>query len=135
MHQYIFVNLPVEDLDRSRAFFTELGYAFEEDHSDDRALCMILGEGHYAMLLRRDFFQTFTPRPVADETASTAVIVALSVSARDEVDRSIERAIAAGGTEAGPVQDHGFMYHRSFADPDGHIWEMLWMDEPEETSR
>lgn len=127
MHEYIFVNLPVHDLDRSRAFFTELGYTFDEAHSDDRALCMILGDNLFAMLLRRDFFGTFTTRDVADATTSTEVLTALSVADRTEVDAMIERAVAAGGEAVGDPQDHGFMYHRSYADPDGHVWEILWM--------
>ncbi len=127
MHEYIFVNLPVHDLNRSRAFFTALGYTFDEAHSDDRALCMILGDNLFAMLLRRDFFATFTTRDVADATASTEVLTALSVADRSEVDAMMERAVAAGGATVGDPQDHGFMYHRSYADPDGHIWEILWM--------
>ncbi len=128
MHRMIFVNLPVRDIDASRAFFTALGYAFNEGYSDENALCLELGDNLCAMLLRREFFQTFTPREVADAGVVTEVLVALSVDGRDDVDRLVDRAVAAGGTEAREPQDHGFMYGRSYADPDGHIWEILWMD-------
>lgn len=128
MHTMIFVNLPIRDLDASRAFFTSLGYTFNEAFSDENALCLILGDNLYAMLLKREFFQTFTPREVADARATTEVLVALSVGARDDVDRLITRAVEAGGTEVREPQDLGFMYGRSYADPDGHIWEIIWTD-------
>jgi len=124
----IFVNLPVRDIEVSRAFFTTLGYSFNEGYSDENALCLELGDNLCAMLLKREFFQTFTPREVADARATTEVLVALSVDGRDDVDGLVDRAVAAGGTEARDPQDLGFMYGRSYADPDGHIWEILWMD-------
>lgn len=128
MHKMIFVNLPVRDPDASRAFFAALGYTFNEAYCDDNALCLELGESLFAMLLKREFFASFTPREVADATTATEVLVALSVSERADVDRLIEQAIAAGGTEAREPQDHGFMYGRSYADLDGHIWEIMWTD-------
>lgn len=128
MHKMIFLNLPVRDLDASRTFFAALGYTFNEAYCDDNALCLELGESLFAMLLKREFFASFTPREVADATATTEVLVALSVSERADVDRLIEQAIAAGGTEAREPQDHGFMYGRAYADLDGHIWEIMWTD-------
>ncbi len=128
MHTMIFVNVPIRDLDASRAFFTSLGYTFNETFSDENALCLVLGDNLYAMLLKREFFQTFTPREVADAHATTEVLVALSVGARDDVDRLVTQAVGAGGTEAREPQDLGFMYGRSYADLDGHIWEIIWTD-------
>lgn len=126
MHRMIFVNLPVADLDRSRAFFAALGYRFDERFSDDRALCLVLGENLYAMLLRREFFAEFTPGPVSE--SGTEVLLGLSTDSRDAVDRVVEQAVAAGGS-AVRAEDHGWMYGRSFTDPDGHVWEIMWMDQ------
>lgn len=128
MHQMIFVNLPVADLDASRAFFSKVGYAFNEQFSDDKALCLMLGDNLFAMLLRRDFFAGFTPRPVADATATSEVLVALSAASREDVDSIVGRALDAGGSEVRDPMDEGFMYARAYADLDGHIWEVLWMD-------
>src|SRR5262245_555192 len=129
MHQMIFVNLPVADLPTSRRFFTGLGYSFNEQFSDDKALCLALGERLHAMLLKREFFQTFTPRKVADAKASSEVLICLDVASRGAVDELVDRALTLGGTQVREPQIHGdFMYGRSFADPDGHIWEILWMD-------
>jgi hypothetical protein len=129
MHKMIFVNLPVADLGASRRFFTELGYSFHEDFCDDKALCLVLGDRLHAMLLRRDFFQTFTPREVADAKSRSEVLIGLDAASRGAVDELVDRAVALGGSEVREPQEHGdFMYGRSFADPDGHIWEILWMD-------
>ncbi|MGF1662748.1 MAG: VOC family protein [Kineosporiaceae bacterium] len=125
------VNLPVADVARSRAFFADLGFAFNEQFSDSQAACMVVNDSAFAMLLDRDFFGTFTPRPVADAAASTEVIVAVSAASRADVDRIVEAAVTAGGREARPPLDEGFMYQRSIADLDGHVWEMLWMAAPE----
>ena len=128
MPSQIFVNLPVESLDRSVEYFAKLGYRFEPRFTDANATCMVIGEGIFAMLLVEKYFQTFTPRPVADATRSTEVLVALSLDSREEVDRIVESALGAGGKEVRDPQDHGFMYGRAVADPDGHIWEYFWMD-------
>ncbi len=128
MHRMIFVNLPVEDVAVSRAFFTALGYTFNEAFSDENALCLVLGDNLYAMLLRREFFATFAPGAVADATTATQVLVALSVPSREAVDRLVTDAVGAGGTEFREPQDHGFMYGRSYRDLDGHVWEILWTD-------
>lgn len=129
MHHMIFVNLPVSDLGASRAFFTELGYSFNEQFCDDRALCLVLGDRLHAMLLQREFFQTFTPREVADAKTRSEVLICLDAASRAAVDELVDRALALGGIAVREPQVHGdFMYGRSFADPDGHIWEILWMD-------
>ncbi|MGC5584687.1 VOC family protein [Ornithinimicrobium sp. W1665] len=125
-HQAIFVNLPVEDLDRSRAFFSGLGYTFDENFCDDNALCLELGPALYAMLLRRDFFDGFHDRRTAD-TGTVETLLALSVESRAEVDGLADRAAELGGT-AVRSEDMGLMYGRSWSDPDGHVWEVMWMD-------
>ncbi len=124
----IFVNLPVADLPRSKAFFGALGYGFNPKFTNDAAAGMVIAEDIHAMLLTRDFFRQFTPREIADATKVTEVLTALSADSRAAVDALVDKAVAAGGTEPRAAQDHGFMYARSFADPDGHIWEIFWMD-------
>lgn len=128
MHQQIFVNLPVKDLARAVGFFTRLGYGFEPRFTDENATCMILGENLHAMLLVEKYFETFTPKPAADAKHATEVLVALSLPSRAAVDRLVDAAVAAGGREFRPPQDHGFMYQRAYEDLDGHIWELFWMD-------
>lgn len=128
----IFVNLPVKDLERTKAFFAALGFSFEARFTDENAACLILGETQYAMLLVESMFQTFTPKPVADATKSTEVLVALQVESRDEVDRMVSQAVTAGATLPRAAEDHGFMYSHSFQDLDGHIWEPFWMDQDQE---
>ncbi len=129
MHKQIYVNLPVADLPRSRAFFESLGLHFEPKFSNDQGACLVIEEGSiHAMLLTHDFFKTFTSKPVADATRSTEVLVCLSCESRAEVDALVQRALAAGGTAPRPPQDHGFMYAHGFEDLDGHIWELMYMD-------
>lgn len=128
MSRMIFVNLPVQDLARSVDFFKNLGFEFNAQFTDDKATCMVINDQAYAMLLVEDFFAGFTTRPVADATAATEAICALSADSRADVDDLVGKALAAGGQEVKEPQDHGFMYGRSFTDPDGHIWEVLWMD-------
>lgn len=129
----IFVNLPVSDLSRSMRFFERLGFSSNARFTDDNAACMIISDDIYAMLITRAYFSTFTSRPIADTMAATGVILALSVPARADVDSTFDRAIAEGGTPNGEAIDYGWMYTRSFYDPDGHLWETLWMnpDAPE----
>ena len=128
MHKQIFVNLPVKDLQRSRQFFSRLGFGFNEQFSNDDAACLIIGENIFAMLLVERFFQGFTNKPVADATTVTEVLTCLSCESRDEVDALVAKAIEAGGRAPNPKQDHGFMYGHGFEDPDGHVWELSWMD-------
>jgi len=128
MASQIFVNLPVKDLNRSIEFFTKLGFTFNPQFTDENATCMIVGENNYVMLLVEKFFKTFTKKEIADATKTTEAIIALSMDSRERVDEIGEKALAAGGKESNETQDHGFMYTRSFQDPDGHIWEIFYMD-------
>ena len=127
MHTMIFVNLPVADIERSRKFFTDLGYTFNEKFCDGRALALVLGESKVAMLTQTDFFGSFHPVETADASKMKECVICLSADSRDAVDVLVDRAIAAGGT-AGDTEDHGFMYGRSYDDPDGHSWQIFWMD-------
>lgn len=124
----IFVNLPVRDLDKSVAFFTKLGYTFNAQFTNENATCMIIGPDIFAMLLVEKFFQTFTPKKVADATESTEVLVCLSADSRQEVDNMVNKAVEAGGKIYKEPQDHGFMYGHGYQDLDGHLWEIMWMD-------
>ena len=128
MHKQIFVNLPVADLPRSRAFFESLGLRFEPKFSNEQGACLVVGDNIFAMLLVNDFFRTFTAKPIADATRSTEVLVCLSCESRAEVDELVQKAVAAGGRAPRPPQDHGFMYGHGFEDLDGHIWELVYMD-------
>jgi predicted lactoylglutathione lyase len=125
----IFVNLPVTELRRSRAFLEALGAVNEPKFTDDTAACMTLSDSIFVMLLTHDKFRQFTPRPIVDANSGSQVLLCLSSDSRESVDSTIERAVAAGGTaDPAPKQDYGVMYGRSVADPDGHIWEIMWMD-------
>lgn len=128
MPHKIFVNLPVKDLDRSKAFFTALGYRFDENFTDENATCLVITDDIYAMLLTEPFFKGFTKKEIADPATSTEAILALSVDNRADVDEIVDKALAAGGGAANEPNDQGFMYGRSFLDPDGHQWEIFWMD-------
>lgn len=128
-HQMIFVNLPVSDLQRSRRFLEALGAVNEPRFSDETAAMMSFSESIHVMILTHDKFRQFTPRPIADAKSGSEVLIALSSESRESVDSSVERAVTAGGTaDPGPKQDYGVMYGRSVADPDGHIFELVWMD-------
>jgi predicted lactoylglutathione lyase len=124
----IFVNLPVKDLERSKAFFQKLGYAFNPQFTDDNAGCLVLGPNLFAMLLTSKFFETFTTKPTADASKVTEVLVALGEESKADVDRICDAALASGGSKHKDPQDMGFMYSRSFQDPDGHVWEYAWMN-------
>jgi len=129
MSRLIFVNLPVTDLARATAFYEAIGARKDERFCDDTASCMVFSETIHVMLLTHEKFRQFTPRPVADAKRSSEVLLCLSAESRESVDEMVGKAQAAGGTtDPGPKQDHGFMYGRSFEDPDGHIWEIMWMD-------
>jgi uncharacterized protein len=124
----IFVNLPVKDLDKTKTFFSALGYTFNPQFTNENAACMIISEDIYAMLLIEPFFKGFIDKDIVDATKSTEVLIALSTDSRAEVDDLVNKAVAAGGTEPRPAMDHGFMYQRSYNDLDGHIWEVFWMN-------
>lgn len=125
----IYVNLPVKDLARSRQFWEALGFTFNEAFSNDKGAQLIIEEGKiYVMLLTRAFFQTFTNRPVASGS-STQVLVAINVASRERVDDLVRLALQHGGSRYAEPKDHGWMYYDTFADPDGHQWELLHGDE------
>jgi predicted lactoylglutathione lyase len=129
MTKMIFINLPVSDLQKSRAFLEALGAINEPKFTDETAACMTFSDTIHVMLLTHDKFRQFTPRPIADANAGSQVLLCLSSESRGNVDSTLERAVAAGGTaDPSPKQDYGVMYGRSIADPDGHIWELIWMD-------
>lgn len=124
----IFVNLPVEDLEKSKAFFAKLGYRFNPQFTDETAACMVITDDIYAMLLTKAKFKEFTKKAIADATQTTEVLTCLSVDSKAKVDEMLDAALEAGATEARDPMDYGFMYGRSFNDLDGHIWEIIWMD-------
>jgi len=128
MATQIFVNLPVKDLKRSVDFFSKLGYSFNPQFTDENATCMIVDDNIFVMLLVGPFFQRFTPKPVADATQSTEVLVCLSAASRSQVDEIVAKAVAAGARTPQPPQDHGFMYQHGFEDLDGHLWEYAYME-------
>ena len=125
----IFVNLPVSDLDRSVRFYEAIGGRKNPQFSNDKAAAIVLSDSIYVMLLTHEFYRTFTGKPIADAHQSSQVLLALSCDSPTDVDRMVGAAADAGGkADPGPKQDHGFMYGRSFEDPDGHHWEPHWMD-------
>ncbi len=129
MPRMIFINLPVRDLPAATAFYKAIGAEQNMQFSDETASCMALSDTIFVMLLTHAKFRDFSPRPIADASQHTSVLIALSADSRDEVDGLVGKAGDAGGTtDAMPPQDHGFMYQRTFADPDGHVWEIVWMD-------
>ncbi|MFB7109733.1 VOC family protein [Streptomyces sp. NPDC056291] len=121
----LFVNIPVADLERGKAFFADLGFGFNPNFTDETAACMLVGEHAFVMLLSRE---KFAKLPMADPTTHTLGLYCFSVSSRDEVDAVSAAALAAGGSEADGAEDYGFMYSRSFFDLDGHGWQVMWMD-------
>jgi predicted lactoylglutathione lyase len=129
MPKLIFVNLPVGDLARAIAFYEAVGAVKNEQFTDQTAACMVFSETIHAMLLTHDKFRQFTPKRIANARETTEVLICISAESREAVDDMIARADATGGIiDPGPKQDYGFMYGRSFEDPDGHIWEVMWMD-------
>ena len=128
MPRMLFVNLPVQDLTKSVAFFTSLGFEFNEQFTDDKAACLVVSEQACVMLLSTPFFSTFTTKEVADAAHTTEAILAVSAQSRDDVDVLVDRALALGGGAGKAPSDEGYMYGRSFFDLDGHAWEVMWMD-------
>lgn len=125
----IFVNLPVADLGRSIAFYEALGAVQNPNFSDETAAGMVISETIHVMLLTHEKWKTFTDRAIPDAQASAQVLLCLSYESREAVDVAVKAAGATGGkADPNPTQDYGFMYGRSYADPDGHIWEAMWMD-------
>ena len=129
MARMIFVNLPVSDLGRSRAFVEALGAVNEPRFTDDTAACMTFSDSIHVMIMTHDKFRQFTPKQIVNARAESEVLLCLSAESRESVDSTIERAVAAGGAaDPSPKQDYGVMYGRSVADLDGHLWEIVWMD-------
>jgi predicted lactoylglutathione lyase len=125
----MFVNLPVTDLERSKAFYSALGFSINPLFTDHNAACVVVEEDHsYFMILVRDFFQTFTDRTIGDPTATVSVSTAIFLDSREAVDATVADGIAAGGVEERPAADYGFMYQRQLTDPDGNLLEFGWMD-------
>jgi uncharacterized protein len=128
MPRMIFVNLPVADLKRSIAFYEAVGATKNPQFSDDTGACMVVSDTIYVMLLTHAKFRQFTPRAIADTRTTSEVLLCLSADSREGVDEIVGKAAAGGKLDPCPKQDYGFMYGRSFEDPDGHIWEVMWMD-------
>lgn len=129
MPKMIFVNLPVSDLAAATRFYEAIGCRKNEQFSDEKASSMMWSDEIAFMLLRRDFFETFLTRPLAEAKAATGVLIALARDSREEVDAIAAAAAAAGGkADVRPPQDMGFMYQRTFEDPDGHVFEPVWMN-------
>jgi len=130
MPQMIFVNLPVTDLDKSKAFYEAVGAANNPAFTDDTAACMVIEEGSiHVMLLTHAKWAAFTGKTIPDAHTTAQVLLCVSADSRAAVDGQVDKAVGAGGkADPTPTQDFGFMYGRSFEDPDGHIWEVMWMD-------
>ena len=125
----MFVNLPVTDLERAKAFYTALGFTINPLFSDHNAACVVVEDGHsYFMLLVREYFQTFTDRPIADPATTLLTATAIFLETREAVDTAVTAGLAAGGTEAQAAADYGFMYQRQLTDPDGHLLEFGYMN-------
>jgi predicted lactoylglutathione lyase len=124
----IFVNIAIENLDRAVEFFTKLGFSFDPRFTDETSTCMIVSDDAYFMLLGKDRFKGFIKKELVDSTTHTEAIFALSAESRERVDALADSALDAGGLPANDPIDLGFMYGRSFYDPDGHLWEVFWMD-------
>jgi hypothetical protein len=127
MHKQIFINLPVQDLKRSRAFFEGLGFGFNPQFTNEQGACMVVGDNIFAMLLDREFFKTFTHKQIADTRSHTETLICLTCDSDAEVDALVRKALAGGGSTPRPVQDMGFMYYHGFEDLDGHTWELAHM--------
>jgi len=125
----MFVNLPVTDLERAKAFYTAVGFTINPLFTDHNAACVVVEEDHsYFMLLVREYFQTFSERPIGDPSATVSATTAIFLDSRDAVDSTVASGLAAGGSEAQPASDYGFMYQRQLTDPDGNILEFGYMD-------
>jgi predicted lactoylglutathione lyase len=125
----MFVNLPVTDLERAKAFYTALGFTINPLFTDHNAACVVVEDGHsYFMILVREFFQTFTDLPIGDPAVNPSASTAIFLDSREEVDAAVAAGLAAGGKEAHPAADHGFMYQRGLTDPDGNVVDFGWMD-------
>ena len=128
MGRQLYVNLPVSNIPKTKAFFSALGFTFEPKFSNDDAICMIIADGIYVMLLVEPFFKSFIKKDISNAKHNTEVLLCLSCNSRQEVDALTDKALSAGGKLARDAQDLGFMYSQAFEDLDGHIWELMHMD-------
>ena len=122
--QMIFINLPVSDIPRARKFYTGLGFTINEQYSNDQAACVVISD---TMVLVKDYFATFTGKPVSDAHTQTEVLLCLTTTSREATDALVAKALASGGSAPRPAKDLGFMYQHGFEDPDGHVWELAFM--------
>lgn len=129
MRPKIFINLPVKDLQKAMAFYTTIGFTINPQFTDETAACMAFSEEIFVMLLTHKKFKEFTPKQISDATTSTEVLNCLSAESKEAVIAMVDKALNAGASKGGEPLDYGFMYSKSFNDLDGHIWEILWMDE------
>ncbi len=129
MSNKIFINLPVKDLNRSKDFFTSLGFSFNPQFTDEKAACLVIGENIFSMLITEPFFKTFTKKEISDAKNTTEVLIAIDVESKDKVKEMVSKAVEAGGSTYMDPKDHGWMFYHSFADLDGHQWEVMYMDE------
>jgi len=128
MATQIFVSQPVKDLDKSKEFFSKLGYTFNAQFTDEKAACMIISDTFFVMLLTETFFKTFTTKEIVDAHKAVERSITISADSKEAVNEMIDKAVAAGGTIPNAATDYGFMYQHSFDDLDGHHWEYAWMD-------
>lgn len=129
MKTKIFLNLPVKDLNRSIAFFTQLGFSFNPKFTNEKGTCLVIEENINVMLLVEEFYQTFTHKEICNTATTSEVLISISLESRDKVDEMIGKVIKAGGSEYRETKDYGWMYQRTFLDIDGHQWEIFFMDE------
>ncbi len=128
MPKEMYLNIPVKDLQRSIDFYTALGFSFNQQFTDEKAACMIVESNIYIMLLKEEFFKTFTNKDIANPHQTTGALIGISADSKDAVDTLVNKAKEAGGSSPMPQQDHGWMYGHGFTDLDGHMWEILYMD-------
>ncbi len=128
MNSKIFINLPVADLERSKKFYTTLGFTVNPQFSDDKAACIVISESIYVMLLMKPFFQTFTSKNIIDASSNVEVLNCLMGDKKEDVDDFLKKALEGGGRKSRDIRDQGFMYDVAVEDPDGHIWEYGWMN-------
>jgi len=128
MTMNVYVNLPVKNLEKSKGFFSKLGFEFNQKFTDEKCGCMIVGGDNYVMLLAEEFFKTFTKKEICDAAKATEVIVALEVENREKVDELFNKAIEAGGMKNTEPMIESFMYQQNFQDLDGHVWEVFYMN-------
>ncbi|GHD68234.1 VOC family protein [Jeongeupia chitinilytica] len=128
MAQQVFINLAVDDLERSKTFFAALGYSFNAQFTNESAACMVISDTIYVMLLVKPFFQSFTDKALCDANTHTEILTCLSCESREQVDALVAKALAAGGKALREPKDYGFMYGHGFEDLDGHLWELMYMD-------